>query len=323
MTASVEATAKATDLSSFLSKDTKHLICGGGAFPPPSFSPALTYDAVAGCTSRTAVAPLERLKILYQVQDVMTRGGEPKQYTSMGQSLRKIMAEEGWRGLFKGNGANCVRVFPYTAIQFAAYERMRPLMTEAGQKDLSPLRKLAAGAVAGVVSVIVTYPLDFIRARMTVQGNLTTQQYNGIFHALQVTIQQEGVKGLYRGMAPTVVGIAPYVGLNFMVFESLRQSAPKDSTGRPDMLYLLGCGAVAGACGQSAAYPFDLMRRRFQLAALSEKQYTGTWDAVHSIYQTEGLAGFYKGIVPNSVKVIPSIAVMFVTNEAMKRWLID
>ncbi|CAK4625010.1 hypothetical protein LEN26_013479 [Aphanomyces euteiches] len=292
---------------SFLSKDTKHLICGG----------------VAGCTSRTAVAPLERLKIIYQVQDVMKRGAEPKQYGGMVQSLRKILVEEGWRGLFKGNGANCVRVFPYTAIQFAAFERLRPVLAEPGKKDLSPLRKLAAGSIAGVVSVFFTYPLDFIRARITVQGNLTNQKYNGILHALQVTVKQEGIKGLYRGMSPTIVGIAPYVGLNFMVFESLRQNAPKDENGRPDMFYLLGCGAVAGACGQSAAYPFDLMRRRFQLTALSEKQYNGTWDAVKTIYRTEGIVGFYKGLVPNSVKVIPSIAVMFVTNEAMKRWLIN
>ncbi|ETV66723.1 hypothetical protein H257_16824 [Aphanomyces astaci] len=298
--------AAATPLP-FLSKDTKHLLSGG----------------VAGCASRTAVAPLERLKILYQVQDVMKRGTEPKQYTGMAQSLRKIMVEEGWRGMFKGNGANCVRVFPYTAIQFAAFERLRPVLAEPGATDLSPLRKLLAGSIAGVVSVALTYPLDFIRARITVQGNLTTQHYNGILHAFQVTIQQEGVKGLYRGMSPTIVGIAPYVGLNFMVFESLRQNAPKDEFGRQDMLYLLGCGAIAGACGQSAAYPFDLMRRRFQLNTLSEKQYTGTWDAVRSIYQSEGVVGFYKGLVPNSVKVIPSIAVMFVTNEALKRYLME
>ncbi|OQR95944.1 Mitochondrial Carrier (MC) Family [Thraustotheca clavata] len=297
-------TTKSND-SSFFSKDTKHLLCGG----------------VAGCTSRTAVAPLERLKILYQVQDVLKTSNEPKQYGSMLQSLRKIIVEEGWKGLFKGNGANCVRVFPYTAIQFAMFEKMRPLLLSEGEKDLSPLKKLLAGSVAGVASVIVTYPLDFIRARITVPDSMSGIHYNGIWHALRMTVQQEGIQGLYRGMSPTVVGIAPYVGLNFMVFESLRQTAPLDDSGRPDMLFLLGCGAVAGACGQSAAYPFDLMRRRFQMTALSAKQYNGTMDAVKTIYQQEGIRGFYKGLVPNSVKVIPSIAVMFVTNEAMKRWI--
>ncbi|EQC37775.1 hypothetical protein SDRG_04802 [Saprolegnia diclina VS20] len=298
--------AKPATPATYLSKDSKHLLSGG----------------VAGCMSRTAVAPLERLKILYQVQDMLkTSSTEPKAYGSMLQSLRKIMAEEGWRGMFKGNGANCVRVFPYAAIQFAMFEKLRPIMVSDGAKDLTSLQKLLAGSIAGVASVIVTYPLDFIRARMTVPDAMTKQQYTGIWHALKVTVQHEGVTGLYRGMSPTVVGIAPYVGLNFMVFESLRASAPLDASGRPDMLYLLGCGAVAGACGQSAAYPFDLMRRRFQMTALSDKQYNGTMDAVTTIYRHEGIRGFYKGLIPNSVKVIPSIAVMFVTNEAMKRWI--
>ncbi|OQR87465.1 Mitochondrial Carrier (MC) Family [Achlya hypogyna] len=294
-----------SESSSLFSKDTKYLFAGG----------------VAGCASRTAVAPLERLKILYQVQDVLKTGAEPKAYGSMTQSLRKILAEEGWRGMFKGNGANCVRVFPYAAIQFAMFEKLKPVFMNPGAKDLTALQKLWAGAIAGVASVVVTYPLDFIRARITVPDSMTKQQYNGIWHALRVTVRNEGIQGLYRGMSPTVVGIAPYVGLNFMVFEGLRASAPLDDSGRPDMLYLLGCGAVAGACGQSAAYPFDLMRRRFQMTALSSNQYNGTMDAVKTIYKQEGVRGFYKGLVPNSVKVIPSIAVMFVTNEAMKRWI--
>lgn len=91
---------------------------------------------VAGCASRTAVAPLERLKILFQVQDYLNHGkaavgsGKPTgattavsvpKYNGVWSSLRRIGAEEGFRGYFRGNGANCARVFPYTAIQFAAY----------------------------------------------------------------------------------------------------------------------------------------------------------------------------------------------------------
>ena len=77
---------------------------------------------VAGCVSRTAVAPLERLKIIFQVQDVVS--SQPHKHTStpkysgVYQSLQKILAEEGWKGFFKGNGTNCARVFPYTALQF-------------------------------------------------------------------------------------------------------------------------------------------------------------------------------------------------------------
>ena len=88
-------------------KDLKYLFCGG----------------VAGCVSRTAVAPLERLKIMFQVQDIMhNQMTRPKtKYSGIVHSMRRIVAEEGWKGLYKGNGTNCVRVFPYTATQFLVY----------------------------------------------------------------------------------------------------------------------------------------------------------------------------------------------------------
>lgn len=103
---------------------------------------SLCVTIVAGCASRTAVAPLERLKILFQVQDYLsqekavasTAGGKftgavaaaaPPKYNGVWRSLRRIGAEEGFRGYFRGNGANCARVFPYTAIQFAAYVPLR------------------------------------------------------------------------------------------------------------------------------------------------------------------------------------------------------
>ncbi|TMW61319.1 hypothetical protein Poli38472_012510 [Pythium oligandrum] len=293
-----------------MDKDLQNLVCGG----------------LAGCASRTAVAPLERLKILFQVQDLLkTSSTTAPKYNGVWQSLRKIGAEEGVRGYFKGNGANCARVFPYTAIQFAVFERMKPLLLTEGETKVSPAKKLVGGAVAGVVSVFFTYPLDFVRARLTVQGGLSTTQYTGIWDALKGIYRSEGIVGMYRGMTPTVIGVAPYVGLNFMVFETLRGTVPVDANGRPDAMYLLVCGAVAGACGQTAAYPMDLLRRRFQLSSMrageTGETYTSTWGGLRAIVRTEGVRGLYKGLAPNFIKVVPSIAIMFTTNELLKRML--
>lgn len=286
-----------------------------------------SLDIVAGCTSRTAVAPLERLKILYQVQDFVAvpngNGGvgSPKKYGTVLASLRKIGAEEGFRGYFKGNGANCVRVFPYAALQFAVFERMKPILQDENQQ-LSPMKKLIGGSTAGVVSVLFTYPLDFVRARLTVQGGLSSTQYSGIMDALRGTYRTEGVRGMYRGVMPTIWGVAPYAGLNFMVFQSLRDKAPLDINGHPDMLYILGCGAVAGACGQTAAYPLDLLRRRFQMSSLRPEggaAYKSTLSGLSAIVREEGVLGLYKGLLPNFIKVVPSIAIMFTTNELLKQ----
>lgn len=128
-------------------------------------------------------------------------------------------------------------------------------------------------------------------------------------------------------MTPTVVGVAPYVGLNFMVFESLKSRVPQNSHGQPETIYLVGCGAIAGACGQTAAYPMDLLRRRLQLSDLRvnvptySKFSTGMWQGLKAIVRDEGIVGMYKGIVPNTIKVVPSIAIMFTTNELLQRML--
>lgn len=71
----------------------------------------------AGAVSRTVVSPLERLKILLQVQNV----GREEYKMSVGKALSKMWREEGWRGMMAGNGANCMRIVPYSAVQFGSY----------------------------------------------------------------------------------------------------------------------------------------------------------------------------------------------------------
>lgn len=198
---------------------------------------------------------------------------------------------------------------------------MKPVLVSDGATSLSPLQKLFGGAAAGVVSVVFTYPLDFVRARLTVQGGLATAQYSGIWDALKGTYRSEGVVGMYRGVSPTILGVAPYVGLNFMVFETLRGVVPLDANGNPDTWYILGCGAIAGACGQTAAYPMDLLRRRFQVSSMGGRgvAYTSTLGGLRLIVRQEGVRGLYKGLWPNFIKVVPSIAIMFTSNELLKR----
>jgi solute carrier family 25 (mitochondrial phosphate transporter), member 23/24/25/41 len=78
---------------------------------------AFMAGGVAGAVSRTVVSPLERLKILYQVQDA----GKQEYKLSVGGALKKMWREEGWRGYMRGNGTNCVRIVPYSAVQFGSY----------------------------------------------------------------------------------------------------------------------------------------------------------------------------------------------------------
>jgi len=127
---------------------------------------------------------------------------------------------------------------------------------------------------------------------------------------IQMYKTEGGLTALYRGILPTVAGVAPYVGMNFMVYETMRQYFTPEGQDNPGQLGKLGAGAVAGAVAQSITYPFDVLRRRFQINTMSGMgyQYKSVFDAIKVIATQEGIRGFYKGIVPNLLKVAPSMA---------------
>ena len=177
---------------------------------------SLFAGGVAGGVSRTAVAPLERLKILQQVA-----GSSTAVYNGVWGGLGHIWKTEGVRGMFKGNGANCIRIVPNSASKFLAYEYLEgAIIARARKQDpdakLGPLTRLCAGAGAGIFAMSATYPLDMVRGRLTVQvDGKHDKQYRSMSHAARVIVKEEGVKALYKGWLPSVIGVIPYVGLNF------------------------------------------------------------------------------------------------------------
>uniref|UniRef100_A0A803KZJ7 Mitochondrial adenine nucleotide transporter ADNT1 n=1 Tax=Chenopodium quinoa TaxID=63459 RepID=A0A803KZJ7_CHEQI len=316
---------------------------------------SLVAGGVAGGVSRTAVAPLERLKILLQVQNPHSI-----KYNGTVQGLKYIWQSEGLRGLFKGNGTNCARIVPNSAVKFFSYEQasnnynslsmdhnMAISKSEVqsdsasslyADAELTPLLRLGAGATAGIIAMSATYPMDMVRGRITVQTDKSPYQYRGMIHALSTILREEGPRALYKGWLPSVIGVIPYVGLNFAVYESLKEWLVK---ARPfglvqdselSVTTRLGCGAVAGTIGQTVAYPLDVIRRRMQMVGWNNAssivtgdgrgkvplQYNGMIDTFRKTVRHEGFGALYKGLVPNSVKVVPSISIAFVTYEVVK-----
>ncbi|KAF8027718.1 hypothetical protein BT93_E0592 [Corymbia citriodora subsp. variegata] len=301
---------------------------------------SLVAGGVAGGVSRTAVAPLERLKILLQVQNPHSI-----KYNGTMQGLKYIWRTEGFRGLFKGNGTNCARIVPNSAVKFFSYEQASHgilwlYRQQPGKEDaqLTPLLRLGAGACAGIIAMSATYPMDLVRGRLTVQTEKSPQQYRGIYHALTTVLKEEGPRALYKGWLPSVIGVVPYVGLNFAVYESLKDWLLKSNPfglvedNELSVTTRLACGAAAGTVGQTVAYPLDVIRRRMQMVgwkgassvvigdgrSKAPLEYTGMVDAFRKTVRHEGFGALYKGLVPNSVKVVPSIAIAFVTYEVVK-----
>ncbi|GAA5969066.1 hypothetical protein JCM11641_007456 [Rhodosporidiobolus odoratus] len=294
--------------------------------PPAS---AFFAGAAAGAASRTVVSPLERLKIILQIQ------GSSAQYRGVWHGLVKMWQEEGLTGYMKGNGINVLRIAPYSAVQFSTYELCKNALKSIDGAIDTP-RRLLAGSLAGIASVVSTYPLDLVRARLSIESaslGMEERRRNGkstgiVRMTLRVMREEGGVKALYRGLVPTCAGVAPYVAFNFASYELLKlQLTGGDPTRQPGTLGKLICGGVAGAISQTATYPMDLLRRRFQMVGMKSQalgyEYGGAWDAVLTILRKEGLRGLYKGIWPNLLKCAPSMATSFAVYEATKDMLDD
>jgi len=292
------------------------------------FTAAFCAGGVAGAVSRTVVSPLERLKILYQIQDA----GRSEYKMSIAKALRKMYRDEGWRGFMRGNGTNCVRIVPYSAVQFGAYNVYKRFAESSPGADLDPIRRLICGGLAGITSVTCTYPLDIVRTRLSIQSASFASlgkhegKLPGMWQTMITMYKTEGgILGLYRGIIPTVAGVAPYVGLNFMVYESVRDYFTEPGEKNPVWYRKLAAGAISGAVAQTCTYPFDVLRRRFQINTMSGMgyQYKSIWDAIRTIIRQEGIAGLYKGLVPNLLKVAPSMASSWLSFEMARDFLIS
>lgn len=294
----------------------------------PVFAKELVAGGVAGGFAKTVVAPLERIKILFQ-----TRKAEFQSIGLFG-SIKKISKTEGVMGFYRGNGASVARIVPYAALHYMAYEQYRRwIILTFPDMGRGPVLDLVAGSFAGGTAVLFTYPLDLVRTKLAyqivgplklnVQGVLKSEQvYRGIIDCFSKTYREAGMKGLYRGVAPSLYGIFPYAGLKFYFYEEMKLHVPEEH--KKDIMVKLVCGSVAGLLGQTFTYPLDVVRRQMQvqrLLASNSAQKKGTIETLVMIAQSQGWKQLFSGLSINYMKVVPSVAIGFTVYDLMKSYL--
>lgn len=175
---------------------------------PPASVPIWRAFLAGGCgglVSRTATAPLEKVKILQQTAT--------DKHLSIARHLTGVWQKEGLKSLFAGNGANCIRVLPFSALVCVAYSNMaKHFPLDRTSSPWNPLWRMGAGATAGIFATLLTHPIDVVRARLTIQSQFT-QQYSGLVHGIASIARSEGVRGLYSGLGPTLLAIAPFMAV--------------------------------------------------------------------------------------------------------------
>ncbi|KAG6900733.1 hypothetical protein C0993_003759 [Termitomyces sp. T159_Od127] len=287
---------------------------------------------IAGCVAKTVVAPLDRVKILFQASnpDFRKYAGS---WSGAFRAVGEIYYNAGVRGLFQGHSATLLRIFPYAGIKFMAYDQVHHIWLT---------------IVLGTMSVLVTYPLDVIRVRMAFQtkapnihGHFAhptfTQAYKKIYseHSMpskppssanaRAYLEQFPILKFYRGFSVTLAGMVPYAGVSFLCWGFLRSRfLPPDQTGHrpPTPIADLAIGAVSGLIAQTASYPFEIVRRRMQVGGLTRPdRWLRLGETIAAIWNSGGWRGFYIGLSIGYLKVVPMTAVSFTVWQGGKRLL--
>eukprot|EP01064_Diplonema_japonicum_P005222 TRINITY_DN13519_c0_g2_i1.p1 TRINITY_DN13519_c0_g2~~TRINITY_DN13519_c0_g2_i1.p1 ORF type:complete len:332 (+),score=29.09 TRINITY_DN13519_c0_g2_i1:57-998(+) len=280
----------------------------------------------AGIITKLATAPLERAKCLIQLQGMMGYVGDKVKYRSVWTTIRKVVRDEGVLALYRGCGANILRIAPAYAFKFSLVDHFKYKIARPGQRvgDLSLKQLILASTVAGFFQTAVTYPLESLRQRLYVSDSLGhSLNKSGIPHCVRLTLSHEGIRGFYRGLTVGLATGAPFVGVEMSTYELLSRRIPTDATGASKMPYHFMCGSVAGVVTQTVLYPLDTVWRRMMSNGIfqTEHKYTSSWHCVKLTIQEEGVAGLFSGVGANAMRAVPAAGIQFVAYEGLKSYL--
>ncbi|CAG9763196.1 unnamed protein product [Ceutorhynchus assimilis] len=277
---------------------------------------------VSAAVAKTAVAPIERVKLLLQVQEVSKQITQEQRYKGMIDCFIRIPREQGFLSYWRGNLANVIRYFPTQALNFAFKDTYKRLFMAGVDKRTQFWRyfagNLASGGAAGATSLCFVYPLDYARTRLGAdvgRGN-KERQYTGMIDCIKKTFKTDGLMGLYRGFNVSVQGIIIYRASYFGCFDTAKAMLP-DPKNTPVIISFLIAQTVTIFSG-ILSYPLDTVRRRMMMQSglkKHEMQYTSTMHCWAKIYKEEGAKAFFKGALSNVFRGIGAALVLVFYDE--------
>jgi len=274
---------------------------------------------ISGVVAKTCAAPVERVKLLLQTQGTNERLTRP--YTGIGDCFSRIYKEEGILAFWRGNTANIIRYFPTQALNFSikdSFQSMFPKVDRSKNPYKFVLKNLLSGGLAGSITSMVVYPLDFARTRLGVDvaQQHGARQFKGVGDCLASTYKTDGIRGLYRGAGASIFGIFIYRGLYFGVYDSGKAVVIQNN----DPLYKKFFFAqMCVIFSETIAYPTDTVKRMLMMQSnRKDVMYNGVADCCRKVYQKEGLKGFWKGNLSNMMRSFGS-SICLVLYDELKR----
>jgi len=290
----------------------------GGKKVEKNFWVDFLMGGVSAAVSKTAAAPIERVKLLIQNQDEMIKQGRlSAPYKGIGDCFSRTIADEGVVSLWRGNTANVIRYFPTQALNFAFKDYFKRTLGFNKERDgywWWFAGNMASGGAAGATSLAFVYSLDYARTRLANDAKSAKKgggdrQFNGLVDVYRKTLASDGVAGLYRGFTISCVGIIVYRGLYFGMYDSLK---PVLLTGdlADNFLasFLLGWGITIGA--GLASYPIDTVRRRMMMTSGQAVKYKSSIDCFQQVVKNEGVKSLFKGAGANILRAVAGAGVL-------------
>ncbi|WFD20845.1 hypothetical protein MCAP1_003099 [Malassezia caprae] len=297
----------------------------------------LLAGGIAGAVSRTATAPFDRVKVyLITSQAVSPAAASTSSMrfsgmSAIGQGVWMIYQEGGVRGFWLGNGLNCMKIIPESAIKFFTYEYMKRFFAryvegKSDSRDISGMSRFISGGLGGMASQLSIYPIETLKTRlmssMSNPGHVRGMALLG--QTAREMWARGGLRAYYSGLGAGLLGVFPYAAIDMSTFEGtklfyLRYTGKEE----PGVLALLAFGSFSGSVGASIVYPLNLIRTRLQASGTPAHPtvYKNFLDAAYQTYAKEGFLGFYRGLGPTLAKVVPAVSISYVVYDHAKKSL--
>lgn len=282
----------------------------------------LASGGTAAAISKTAVAPIERVKLLLQVQDASKTIAVDKRYKGIMDVLTRVPKEQGFLALWRGNLANVIRYFPTQALNFAFKDTYKKVFLEGLDKKKDFWKffagNLASGGAAGATSLCFVYPLDFARTRLAADvGKGSGREFKGLADCLIKIVKSDGPIGLYRGFFVSVQGIIIYRAAYFGMFDTAKMVFAGE--GKLNFFAAWAIAQVVTVGSGILSYPWDTVRRRMMMqSGRTDVLYKNTWDCTVKIVKNEGPRALFKGALSNVFRGTGGALVLAIYDEIQK-----
>lgn len=268
---------------------------------------------LAGGTTVVLLHPLDMLKTRFQA----TNTSEFQKIFSVPRELRRIWAADGLRkGLYRGFSANFLGSTLSWGLYFAFYN----MVLEVTRKSETPSRRSSleyffASGSAGLLAVLLCNPIWLAKTRLCQSPLAKDTPYHGLLDCWKKTYKHEGLRGLYRGLLPGFLNTA-HGAFHFVVYENLKSWLSQDGQRKLSIADVIFSSCIAKTCALSTTYPLQTIRCRLQMTPFHNKYvYGNIGETIIKTWKREGLKGYYKGLVPSILRVLPATCITFIIYE--------